>query len=389
MNAGGRCGVVALAITLDAAAQTMIATAAPPKCASKAATLVGTAGPDTLVGTSGADVILGRGGDDEINGRGGNDYLCGNGGWDRAFGGPGRDRLIGAGGDDYLDGGTDADVVLGDAGVDVLFGQQGNDRLIGGPTPFGWVDDLIGGPGDDRLNGGGGLDSALFFDAPQRVEVDLGAGTATGHGADQLVGVEAAEGSNFDDLLVGDDGVNRLFGQAGNDTLMGLGSGSLTSDEFDVLSGDDGDDHIAGGDGFDVVTYRRIPVPVTVDLAIGAATGQGEDSIDSVEGVIGSNLGDVLSGDDADNSFVGGRGDAGNELLGFAGRDALVGAGGDDFLDGGENADRVDGGAGSDTCIGELTLGCEVEENRESSSDRAAAHWLHLLTDRMSRLHRR
>ncbi|HST24785.1 MAG TPA: calcium-binding protein [Gaiellaceae bacterium] len=102
------------------------------RCAGKAATIVGTPGPDTLKGTPGPDVIAGLGGNDTITGLGGNDTICG---------GAGNDTLAGGGGNDVL---------AGDAGNDTLTGGPGADTLTGGPGN----DTLIGGPGVDRLNGG-------------------------------------------------------------------------------------------------------------------------------------------------------------------------------------------------------------------------------------------
>jgi hypothetical protein len=108
-----------------------------PVCFGRAATMVGTAGPDNLVGTAGPDVILGMGGDDTISGLGGDDRLCGGGGADVLLGGDGDDRLRGGVGDDRLEGGP---------GADILKGKSGDDLLIGGDGP-------------DVGHGGGGSDS--------------------------------------------------------------------------------------------------------------------------------------------------------------------------------------------------------------------------------------
>jgi Ca2+-binding RTX toxin-like protein len=94
------------------------------RCAGKAATIAGTAGPDKLVGTAGPDVIAGLGGNDTISGLGGNDIVCGGGGNDTIAGGPGNDRLYGELGNDSLNGGP---------GNDLLLGGPGFDRITGGP----------------------------------------------------------------------------------------------------------------------------------------------------------------------------------------------------------------------------------------------------------------
>lgn len=59
-----------------------------------------------------------------------------------------------------------------------------------------------------------------------------------------------------------------------------------------------------------------------------------------IENLIGSDYGDVLTGNNANNIIMGGKG-----------RDRLVGGAGDDFLDGGEHFDRYEGGSGNDTYV--------------------------------------
>lgn len=158
----------------------------PPKCLGREATLVGTNGNDVLLGTAGDDVIVGRGGADRIEGRGGRDLLCGGRGADRVLGGRGEDGLA-------------------------------------------------GGRADDHLEGGEGSDRASYAGASAGVSVDLGLGTATGHGTDSLAGIEDVEGSSFGDVLTGDGGPNRLLGLPGDDTLDG-GEGE------DVADGGEGTD---------------------------------------------------------------------------------------------------------------------------------------------------
>jgi Ca2+-binding RTX toxin-like protein len=127
---------------------TATTTAAPPppppdgngqggaRCGGRAATEIGTAGPDNLRGTAGRDVIVARGGKDIIAALGGNDLVCAGGEGDTVRGGNGKDRL------------------LGQAGNDRLLGQAGNDSLAGGSGS----DTLLGGPGLDALAGGAGRD---------------------------------------------------------------------------------------------------------------------------------------------------------------------------------------------------------------------------------------
>ena len=95
-----------------------------PRCASRAATIVGTARRDVLRGTRRADVVAALGGDDRIRASAGNDLVCTGAGDDSASGGPGADRLLGQRGSDKLRGGL---------GKDRLRGGRGRDRCSGGP----------------------------------------------------------------------------------------------------------------------------------------------------------------------------------------------------------------------------------------------------------------
>jgi Ca2+-binding RTX toxin-like protein len=90
---------------------------------------------------------------------------------------------------------------------------------------------------------------------------------------------------------------------------------------------------------------------VTVDLALGTATGWGADTLVAIEDVIGSARDDVLRGDAGPNALEGGSGD--DELAGRAGDDVLTGGPG--------SGDAADGGEGTDPCDAESETACELE----------------------------
>jgi Ca2+-binding RTX toxin-like protein len=109
---------------------------------------------------------------------------------------------------------------------------------------------LNGGVGDDRLTGGSGSDTVSYSTSATKVSVDLGAGTASGDGADTLTGIENAEGSSFDDSLTGSAEVNVLRGNDGDDVIIsrdavadqvfcGNGLDRVTADAGDIFP--DGD----------------------------------------------------------------------------------------------------------------------------------------------------
>ena len=411
-----------LAVVVLAGMTTATAEPTARSCHGKPATITGTDRTEEIVGTDGNDVIVAGDGDDFILGRGGRDTICARDGFDTVRGGRGADVLDGGAGDDGISGNGGRDTLLGRSGADFMSGDSGNDYIEAGPNPFPSLDDLMGGPGDDELFGGPGLDRTLYFVSKDAVQVDLGADTASGDGTDTLHDIEGAIGSDFDDVLIGDDGSNGLSGGEGDDTIQALDSGTLEVDS-DLLTGGGGDDVLEGGDGFDFVNYDAACQPVEVDLSTGAATGQGADTLSGIEGAFGTECDDVMIGNDEDNAFLGLEGDdemdgaggtdtvifllafgpvsvdlaagsssgpvagsdvldgfenlwgssaddllqgddSANWILGSFGDDLLEGRGGDDTLDGGEGDDDADGGAGFDGCIAEARTACEATTRR-------------------------
>ncbi|MYM54558.1 Hint domain-containing protein [Thalassovita mangrovi] len=153
-------------------------------------------------------------------------------GSDTLSGGAGNDAIFGQGGDDSLDGGT---------GSDTLDGGDDNDTLQGGA-------------GGDSLSGGAGMDYLDYSGSDAAVDIDLGAGTASGGHAtgDTLAGgLDGIIGSDWNDTLTGYDGegadwTNVFYGGAGDDLIDGAGGG-------DLLYGEDGNDTIIGGAGADLI----------------------------------------------------------------------------------------------------------------------------------------
>ena len=204
--------------------------------------------------------------------------------------------------------------------------------------------DIRGLAGNDILDGrGGDRDRVIYSDDPSGVTVDLAAGTASdGWGdTDTLSGFERVRGSEFGDVLRGDDGRNSLDGGGGADLLEGRGGD-------DYLEGGDGADTLNGGADFDVIGFFDDaedggPAGVTVDLAAGTAIdGFGNiDTLISIEGAEGTEFGDSLSGDTNDNFFNGRAGD--DTISSGAGRDDIRPGSGSDIVDGGSEPGEFDG----------------------------------------------
>jgi Ca2+-binding RTX toxin-like protein len=308
-------------------------------------------------GDAGNDMLMGV---ENVEGGLGDDVIRGDDGANRLLGGDGDDRLAGRGGDDFLDGGngndtagyalstlgvtvdlaagtaTGADIgtdalvsienVEGGLGDDIIRGDDGANSLLGGDGD----DRLAGRGGDDFLDGGTGSDTAGYALSTQAVIVDLAAGTATGAGNDTLASIENVEGGLGDDVIRGDDGANRLLGGDGDDRLAGRG----------------GDDFLDGGTGSDTAGYALSTLGVIVDLALGTATGAGNDTLVSIENVEGGLGDDIIRGDDGANSLLGGDGD-----------DRLAGRGGDDLLDGGTGSDIAGYALSTQAIIVDLAAG--------------------------------
>ena len=85
----------------------------------------------------------------------------------------------------------------------------------------------------------------MFADVVGPVTVDLGSGSATGAGADIVLGFEDVWGTSAGDTILGNDVDNVLEGRAGADDLVGRAGD-------DHLDGGPGADHADGGAGDDV-----------------------------------------------------------------------------------------------------------------------------------------
>lgn len=128
-----------------------------------------------------------------------------------------------------------------------------------------------------------------------------------------------------------------MVGGVGADSVWG-GAGD------DALDGGVGDDTIDGGAGFDLVSYAFAATHVEIDLSIledQLTRGGGVDTLISIEGVIGSDHNDLLTGSNVSNTLRGGGGD-----------DVLRGGGGADFLYGEAGADLYVYDAVSDAPLG-------------------------------------
>lgn len=438
--------------------------------------LSGAAGNDTIDGGDGADTLSGGRDRDNLSGGDGDDLLFGDAGGDTLDGGSGSDTAgYTAAASAFLDnpavnGGQAIDDhyfsienLSGSAFADYLAGGEGDNRLWGNDGS----DTLVASLGADTLDGGTSMDTADYTSLAGAISLRAQAVVDKGtFGTDRLQGIErvvsnaafintidAQPGSgpmtrliadlsanfvlftygpllgsltftveNFsnvrghqnDDVVVGSEAANRLFGTAGSDqydgrgdfdTLdyTGLGARVTLQAEGRILKGRLGTDHISsveaiigdagfrnqidgasagpqttsfvvdlganslvmhgvpgiGSAGFDVFNFVDITGTNNADVIIGSGlsnrlAGQGgADSLDGGNGhdtLIGGDGSDTLLGVGGHDSLLGSGG--ADSLSGAAGNDTLVGDADDDALDGGDGADRMSGGAHNDRLIG-------------------------------------
>lgn len=369
--------------------------------------LSGDSSRNVLMGMAGSDQLFGAAGDDELHGGAGNDLLNGGDGFDIAgyslergpvtvnlsltapqntgtatgsdtltsiegvygsafddllIGNAGTNLLVGNMGNDNLAGGAGSDTLAGGNGNDVLHGDEGDDVLQGDEGN----DTLIGGTGNDELIGGTGADAVDYRSSTSGVTARLDVGTASDGfgGLDTLAEIEDIWGSGFNDVMVGNQIGNWLFGGTGSDVILGL-------DGNDVISGGTGAaNEIHGGAGDD--TY----IVETAGDTIIEYAGEGVDTVETALGQlsIAVNIENLFY--TGSQNFVG-IGNSGNNVIGGgAGSDVLLGLAGNDILIGGSGIpNELHGGQGDDyyiitapdTIVEQYGEGVDTVEARTSS----------------------
>ena len=295
-------------------------------------------GADTVYGDAQGNTIITAAGDDSIRGGAGSDYI--NGGTEGANG----DTI------DFSDLNSAVTVVLNDSGagsaisgtdtdtlVDIenVVGTSDNDTITGdlqdNTILSGAGNDYIKGlAGQDYIDGGAGLkDTVDFSDGTEEINIDLTQVDPNnrvlndGYGnTEYLTGVENIIGTSSADTIIGDDANNeftggnsadKLYGNAGADTLVG-------QDGADTFSAGAGNDIIYGGEknssdkdsSRDVIDYSDVTVSMNVNLETTQASGvgQGVDTLYDIQDVLGSSVGDNITGKTGEiNSLMGQDGD--------------------------------------------------------------------------------
>ncbi len=270
-----------------------------------------------------------------------------------------------------LTGSMHDDTLTGDHRMNMLIGGGGDDTLLGGTN----ADRLEGGPGADALKGGDSkhdhdnnattpeeqhIDWAVYRNAMEGIKLDLspdiGMGTGGEAKGDTLEGIELVWGSKHDDTFIAGEGVDRIHGDEGDDTVsyeasetgvtVNLSSDqpgtAFPRDENDVPSlGDLGGG--AGADGADAIGTAIAGLEENATLNTGDGNTAAGDYLGGIENLTGSAHDDALTGDTNPNV-----------LNGMGGDDDLVGGDettGGDTLNGGAGDDDLNGGGGNDIFV--------------------------------------
>ncbi|MBY0541063.1 MAG: hypothetical protein K2P52_06600, partial [Campylobacterales bacterium] len=150
---------------------------------------------------------------------------------------------------------------------------------------------------------------------------------------------------DIDTTVIGGVTQDTIYAQSGNDTLYG-------NEGNDTIAPGLGNDTVDGGAGNDTVSYSNFAVSnvgagVVVNLTTQSATGSGNDTLISIENIIGSDFRDTLIGSIGINTI---RGGGGNDTIdGKEGNDTLFGEAGNDLFKSGFGDNYIDGGTGNNT----------------------------------------
>jgi len=331
--------------------------------------IVGTGADETIFGGGGPDAILGKGGDDDLNGGAGSDYVDGGATSPRDASKVSAGLMVSPGDSTYsqlyLTGSSGKDTVTANYSpgppAAVTFTLEGSsvgsfdpgvatEGNCGAPTSAQLVCSLATPLDSVVLAGMGGGDVLSATNFPSSVTVVL----LGGDGGDGLTGgveseevlVDGPDGGDDvltafggDDALLHNDGADQLFGGDGNDLFLSV---SICDGEA-----------ISGGPDRDNASWARLKAQeVGANLGSGKAGQPGAggtpqcstgslDSMQEIEDLEGSELGDVFYGDGGPNQLLGHLGP--DTYFAAAGADTILANSGDSdpLIDCGDDIDRA------------------------------------------------
>lgn len=309
-------------------------------------------GYDQVVqGTSAGEQLVGSTGADLVKGLAGNDTLFGMGGDDKVLGGDGDDYVAGGNGSGT---GSGDDHLQGGAGADTLTGEDGSNVLVGGSGD----DKYVYGGGQDTIDTSDGGHDGIFFN--NGITVDDLAFSQDGNDLVITVDGNAAETVRVTNHFLGGDAAIDYVQPASGSLLDTAAINALVGDGNSGGGGDNPPPE-GGGDG----DYDNV-----VDGTDAGEQLLGSAGRDLIHGLGGN---DTLFGFGGDDKFVGGDGDdylsGGNGSFSGSGDDILIGGAGVDTLVGEDGHDTLEGGLGNDKYVWQAGSGSDVIDNTGGGTD--------------------
>ena len=161
----------------------------------------------------------------------------------------------------YVDGGPGNDTLTGEQGV--LTGGPGSDVLTATAGGVYFEDGDGNRPAPDRYLGAPGKPNEIdYIGRYEDLRIDLRGPYTTPEG-DYLENIQNAHGGYGDDVIIGNDGPNKLYGARGADRVVGLGGDDDLYTEIDsgalIQLDPPGRDVLEGGAGDDKPVQQHAP----------------------------------------------------------------------------------------------------------------------------------
>lgn len=254
--------------------------------------IIANSGPAIVWAGAGHDNVQLRYCDDQVHLEAGDDIVTALGGNNMIYGGDGHDSIYLGDGEDHVEGGYGNDFLQGGDGCDMLSGQWGDDIIFGGDGE----DELYGSEGNDIISGDDDID---FLSGGEGADILKG-----GDGDDRIIGGSSTYTVTYSDGTTCEvEGVNQIYGGAGDDLLTGLDGSNLffydSHDGNDRISNFDADTDLIvlacglNGTGIDELSDLTDRVSNT---DAGALIDLGNDNSILLEGFEACTIQDNLSG---------------------------------------------------------------------------------------------
>jgi Ca2+-binding RTX toxin-like protein len=262
------------------------------------------------------------------------------------------------------------------------FPEDQTDGVFRGPRVVWSINNDIG--GTDIINGGIGADILIGGAGQDTMHGDVGTDwlvgdngrfdfvPVTGNDGPTMLSLVQTTGMTFGggDTISGDAGADMIFGGAGGDAIFGDNSAASSggSDLADIIIGDNGQIDFLNGAIASLTTTDIVVTTAGADTItgnVGADIILGGFGDDKISGLGGA---DILIGDQAKITYAtGGVTLTKIDTIGLnpatGGIDTIYGGDNDDIIVGGANSDRLDGGNDRD-----LIFGDNVTLNRNAGS---------------------